>query len=168
MKTFPAALRVLTPVATLQGPDDALAAINTTELPDGCLVVVTAIPSLYQFRKTSTATESSPNIIAPDQGGSGRWFRYNSGPSTPAALSVAVPAIGPNTTAEVTATIPDKNSSADMVDVNITDSGLSASLGIVGVRPNTGATTAAIRFANFTGATVAGATIALRTSVIPG
>jgi len=164
-KTFPAALRVLTSVVNPLGPD-SLEAINTTELPDGCLCVVTAIPAMYEYRKTSSAAADGVNIVAPVGGGAGRWFQYRPGPTSPTGFSVAVPTLGPNSTGEVTVTIPGKVSSGDLVNVNISDTGLSSGIGLVAIRPAVGATTAALRFANVTGATIAGATISARASVV--
>lgn len=169
MKTFPPALRLNTPVATLTGADDALAAINTTELADGCLCMVNSVDALYQLRKTSTAAESLPSIVAPAQGGPGRWYRYGAGATSPADSSVAVPAIPPQTTVQVTHTIPDKVSASDLVLVNIVST-LATGVGLVGVfySGGGGGVQADLRFMNTTGATVAGATVLLRTSVIPG
>ncbi len=167
MKTFPPSQRINTPVSALVGADDALAAINTNEVADSCVCMVGgAFNALYQLRKESTAAQSLPAIVAPAQGGPGRWYRLGSGPSTPASSSVAVPAVPPNSTVTVTAAIPNKVAQADLVEVNI-ESTLSTSLGLVGVFAAPGANVD-LRFGNFTGATVAGATVLLRSSVIPG
>lgn len=165
MKTFPADLTILTPRATLSGADDSIASINTTEYSDGAIVMLKSNYTLYQLRKGSTDAQSLPNIVAPAQGGPGRWHRL--APGSPVAIQVAFPAIGPNTTVEGGATVPGKQSQGDLVLANVTDSGLPTGVGLVNVRPSASATTAAFRFMNATGATIAGQTVSLLVSVIP-
>jgi len=73
---FPADLRILTPVATVFGAVGALEAINTTQLPDHAIVQVVSNNQQYQLRKTSAAAPVGDDIVAPAQGGLGRWFKY--------------------------------------------------------------------------------------------
>jgi len=165
MKTFPAALRILTPVATLAGADDALAAINTTGLPNGCLCFVNENESLYEFRAASAATVDSPNIIAPTQGGSGRWFLYGAGASSFQNLAISHAAIPPQSSVDSAVTVTGVTDSNDIVVANLTDTGLPAGVAVGPIRI-TGANAATFRFTNATAATVAAATVAFRAAVL--
>jgi hypothetical protein len=69
----------LPPVATLAGASNALAAINTTTLPDGASVFVNENRSNYRYSKFSTAAATGELIIAPAQGGAGRWIQEGGG-----------------------------------------------------------------------------------------
>ncbi len=69
----------LPPVATLAGASNALAAINTTTLPDGASVFVIENRSNYRYSKFSTEAASGELIVAPAQGGSGRWIQEGGG-----------------------------------------------------------------------------------------
>jgi hypothetical protein len=75
----PAALRILQSVATLAGARNSLEAINTNLVSDRAIVAVVATDTLYMLRKNSSAAPSSPTIIAPAQGGPGRWYEYSPG-----------------------------------------------------------------------------------------
>lgn len=77
LQSAPAELRILNPVATVTGVQDSLASINTTKLPDRAIVQVASNDSQYQLRKFSTAAPSGDDIVAPAQGGPGRWFKFS-------------------------------------------------------------------------------------------
>ena len=166
MKIFPADETILTPRSTLSGADDSIASINTSLLADGAVVMLKVSGSFYRLNKTSVEAESLPNIVAPAQGGPGRWYKMQV-IGAPASLTVTVPDIGPQTTVEASATVPGKQSSSDLVLANVTDSGLPTGVGLVAIRPATGATTATFRFMNATGATISGRDVGLRAAVIP-
>jgi hypothetical protein len=70
---FPPDFRVLGPLSAVTGAEDSLEAVNTSELPDGCLAVVTN-NQVFVLNKFSTATAVSGVIVAPAQGGVGRWL----------------------------------------------------------------------------------------------
>ena len=69
MQLPPAELRILAPVATVQGAEDSLANIDTTILPDGCLAYVIAVNTAYRLHKDLTPGNGS---VAP-QSGPGAW-----------------------------------------------------------------------------------------------
>jgi hypothetical protein len=71
----PAQLRILQPVATILGARDSLEAINTEPLPDHAIVQAVSNSQQYQLRKTSTDAPVGDDIVAPAQGGPGRWFK---------------------------------------------------------------------------------------------
>ncbi len=164
MKTFPAALRLNTPVATLAGADDALAAINTHDLPDGCLCLVRENNSLYEYRKSSASTTDSPNIIAPTQGGSGRWHLYSSGPTNYQDLLVSHAAIPPQSSVDATTTVFGVDA-GDIVVANITETALPPGVAVGPIRVS-GTNVALFRFTNATAATVAAATVGFRAGVL--
>lgn len=161
---FPAALRIMNPVSTLQGARDSLAAINTTLLPDNALVMVEASNTLYVLRKASTATEDSPNIIAPDEGGPGRWYRYGAGGGFFADVTITHTTIPPQTGVDGSATVPGVASDNDVISFNLIGSGMGATL-MLGPPRITGAATVAWRVTNVSGTTVAPGTIDVRVSV---
>jgi len=165
MKTFPAALRLNTPVATLAGADDSLAAINTSELPNGALCFVNENESLYQLRKSSSATADSPNIIAPAQGGTGRWYLYGNGATSFQALNVSHAAIPPQTSVDASVTVTGVTDNLDIVVADLTDTGLPAGVAVGPIRI-TGADAATFRFTNATAATIAAATVSFRAAVL--
>ncbi len=88
-QSFPADLRIAQDVATLAGADNSLESINTAKLSNRALVAVEENNSIYMLRKESVASPSSPDIIAPAQGGPGRWYLYSPGASG-AVLSAPV------------------------------------------------------------------------------
>lgn len=155
-------LRIVQSVATIEGAQDSLESINTFQLSDRALVVAGDV--LYQLRKDSTATESLPGIVAPAQGGPGRWFAYGAGPTPSVAVQVFHAAIGPQSSVDSAFSLADIDDSTDLVLYNLTDSGLPAGVGTGPVRI-TGTGAALMRFVNATGATVAAATVAFRMSV---
>ena len=75
---FPPALRVLGPLNAITGAQDSLEAVNTFELPDGCLAVITN-NQIFVLNKFSTATAVAGVVIVPAQGGPGRWLLLVSG-----------------------------------------------------------------------------------------
>lgn len=74
MKTFPAALRIVNPVATLEGADNSLASINTSQYADGAIVSVRETSTIYRLDKDAVS-----GGVRPDQGGPGRWFSQGDG-----------------------------------------------------------------------------------------
>lgn len=73
---FPPALRLLTPRTTVGGDvASSIAGINTTELPDGCLVVAQENYATFVLQKGSTEAPDGIKVIAPVCGGPGRWYR---------------------------------------------------------------------------------------------
>lgn len=170
MQTFPPGLRIANSVATLQGADDALAAINTSQYSNGAIVLVRATGTLYRLNKTSTQTEDSPDVIAPDQGGPGRWFSLGSGAGQFQDVSVFHAAIPPQSSVESSAfTVQGALSSTDIVVYNLTDSTFTTVVGVVtGPVRITGTESATMRFLNATAATVAAATVSYRMAVLDG
>ncbi len=164
MKTFPAALRLNTPVATLAGADDSLAAINTNGLPNGALCLVLENNSLYELRKASAVTADSPNIIAPAEGGPGRWFLYGPGPSNFQDLLISHAAIPPQTSVDSTVTVTGADP-GDIVVANITETALPSGVAVGPIRIS-GTNVAVFRFTNATAATVAAATVGFRAAVL--
>ncbi len=166
MKTFPAALRLNTPVATLAGADDSLEAINTTELPNGALCTVLENNAIYFLRKNSVVAASSPLIIAPAQGGTGRWYLYESVIDFQ-NVALVVPDIGANSAANITGLVGtgiiDDN---DIVVYNMQSSGYPTGL-ILGTPHITGADTWSMHVNNVSGATITGDTYALRVAILP-
>ena len=79
MPKSPASLRILQSVATIVGASDSLESINTQLVMDRGLVTVIENDQIYMLRRSSTATPSGSDIVAPAQGGPGRWFSYPSG-----------------------------------------------------------------------------------------
>jgi hypothetical protein len=61
-------------VGASPGDPEGLRNVNTFPLPDGAGCYVIAARSMYYLDKTSTATESLPNIVAP-VAGPGRWVQ---------------------------------------------------------------------------------------------
>lgn len=167
MQTFPPSLRIAQSVATLAGADDSLESINTTELSDGALVVVQQNGKSYRLAKASTATADSPDIIAPAQGGPGRWFSQGAGATLFQNINVVRPAIGAQSSADVAFSILGVTDSSDIVVANLTDTGLPTGIGVGPIRV-TGTNAAVIRFVNATGGTVAGATTTFVMAVLEG
>lgn len=165
LQQFPASLRIMNPVATLQGAQDSLAAINTTLLPDNSIVAVQASDTLYMLRKDSSAAESSPDVIAPDQGGPGRWYRYGAGGGFFNDVVITHITVPPQTSIPVgNIAIPGFESDNDVVSYNLVSSGLDAAL-VVGLPRNTGSGLAEFYIYNISGATVAAGTLTLRVCV---
>ena len=162
---FPSDLRLLNPVTALTGDRDALAAINTAELPDGSIVMVNDADTLYRLEKGSTVAASSPEIIAPAQGGPGRWFRYGEGASFFQNVTVTHATIPPNSgiTSNGT-TVTGFASSNDVLSYNLQSSGLNANL-VVGLPRNTGTDTAEWRLYNVSSTTIAQGSFDLRVCV---
>lgn len=65
--------------ATVTGAENSLESINTFELDDGCIVIIKSNLSEYVLDKLSVAAPSGDDIVAPAQGGPGRWFKYPTG-----------------------------------------------------------------------------------------
>lgn len=163
---FPAALRIMNPVSTLQGARDSLAAINTTLLPDNALVMVEASNTLYVLRKASTATEDSPNIIAPDEGGPGRWYRYGAGGGFFSTVTVAHTTVPPQSQLDVTGvTVPGYASSSDVVSFSLAGSNFPSNNLVVGLPRNTAANQATWSLYNIGSATIAPEDLSLRVCV---
>jgi hypothetical protein len=157
-------LRILQSVATLTGASDSLESINTTLVMDRGIVAVVASNALYMLRRDSVASASSPNIIAPAQGGPGRWYLYSSGPTFFADVSVAHNQIPPQSSVDAAFTIPGADTT-DVVEYNLTDSGLPAGIGTGPVRM-TGAAAATMRFLNATATTSPTASVGFRMAVL--
>lgn len=168
MQQFPAVLRISQAVSTLAGARDALAAINTTELSPNCIVMCLANNSLYVLRKDSTATAASPDIIAPAQGGPGRWYKYGVGATYFQQVSAFHEAIPPQSSVDTNQTpVAGVASSTDIIVFNVLDT--SVPNGVVISQPRVfGAGTASFRFTNVTAATVAAATVSLEAAVLKG
>lgn len=165
MQSFTAPLRILQCVAALSGADDALAAINTSEVSPGAIVMVRANYSLYVLHKDSTATADGSNIVAPAQGGPGRWFKYGVGATYFQQVDVGVAAIPPQSSVDAAAAVLGVASAADIIVFNVLDSGLANGVTVTGPRV-TGSGTATFRFTNATAATVAAATVALEVAIL--
>lgn len=75
----PVALYDLAPRGTVTGPSDSLESINTFELANGARCFIKSVFSNYQLDKGSVAAPSGDEIVAPAQGGSGRWFKTGTG-----------------------------------------------------------------------------------------
>lgn len=82
MPKSPAALRILQSVSTVLGADDSLESINTQLVMDRGIVSCKANNSLYMLHRESTDSPSGTAIVAPAQGGPGRWFIYSPGGAT--------------------------------------------------------------------------------------
>jgi hypothetical protein len=77
MRNKTPALRISTTVDTISGADDSVKSINTTLLDKRAIVACAENNSLYMLRKESTATESLPDIVAPNGANwPGRWYLY--------------------------------------------------------------------------------------------
>jgi len=164
---FPADLRILTAVSTLTGDRDSLQAINTTKLPNNSLVMVENSNALYQLRKGSSATEDSPNIVAPAEGGPGRWYRYGAG-ETFNTVTISYTTIPPQDGITVTGiTVPGFVGSSDVVSFDLITSGIPSAL-VVGLPRNTGVEQAEWRLYNVSGTTIAPSTLDLRVDVHDG
>lgn len=162
---FPPNLRLLNPVSALSGARDALDAINTTECPDGALVMVTDVDALYQLAKGSTVAASSPEIIAPAQGGPGRWLRYGEGASFFQSVTVTHATIPPNSgISSDGATVTGYSSSNDVLSYNLQSSGLNSSL-VVGLPRNTTSDRAEWALYNVSGTTIDAGSFDLRVCV---
>jgi hypothetical protein len=68
--------RILGSRATVTGTSDSLESINTFELDNGAIVVIISNLAQYVLDKLSTDAPSGDDIVAPAQGGPGRWFKY--------------------------------------------------------------------------------------------
>lgn len=167
MQSFPAVLRISQAVSTLAGARDSLAAINTTELSPNCIVMCLQNNSLYVLRKSSTATAASPDIIAPAQGGPGRWYKYGVGATYFQAVSVPYAAIPPQSSVEGSATVNGAEAITDIIVFNVTSTAIPTGVTITNPRvTNIGQGT--FRFTNVTAATVAAATATLEVAVLKG
>ena len=170
MQFFPPSLRIMNPVATLVGADNALAAINTSQLPDGSVCLVTATHKLYVLDKTSIQTQALPGIVAPAEGGPGRWLLLPNGASGFQALSLAHAAVPPQSSVDTPVTIANGDvplAATDIIDWNLTDSGLPLTLSIGNVRI-TGTNSATFRFTNVSAVTVAAATVTVEAAILRG
>lgn len=170
MQSFPAALRIMSPVATLVGADNSLAAINTSLLPDGSVVLVTATHKLYVLSKSSVQAQLLPSIVAPAEGGPGRWLQLPNGASEFQALSLVHAAVPPQSSVDTPVTIANGDvplTSADIIDWNLTDSAFPSVLSIGNVRI-TGTNSATFRFSNLSAATVAAGTVTVEAAVLRG
>lgn len=162
---FPPDLRLLNPVSALTGARDALAAINTTNLPDGAVVMVTDADTLYRLEKGSTVAASSPEIIAPAEGGPGRWFRYGEGASFFQSVTVTHATIPPNS--GITSdgvTVTGYTNTNDVLSYNLQSSGLNSSL-VVGLPRNTSSDRAEWTLYNVSGTTIDAGSFDLRVTV---
>lgn len=164
-QSFPAELRIVQSVDTLSSGDNSLKGVNTNILSDRAIVIVEENNSLYMLRKESTAAESSPAIIAP-AAGPGRWYRYSTGPSLVAAVNIFHADIPPQSSVDSAFTFTGLLST-DIVEYNLTDSGLPAGVVNGDIRV-TGADSGTMRFLNATGATVAAATVTYKLAAFPG
>ncbi len=166
MQTFPAALRIANSVATREGPDDSLEAINTNQYSNGAIVLVQQSGILYRLNKASTVTEDLPDIVAP-AAGPGRWFSMGSGASQFADVVVAHAIIPPQSSVDAAFALTGILNSDDIVVYNINDSTLEAGVTTGPVRV-TGANAATMRFTNTTGASVAADSKTFRMAVLDG
>jgi len=164
MQTFTPSLRIAQSVANLTGADDSLQAINTNIISPGAIVLVRSFHRLYELQKDSTAAALSPNIIAPAQGGPGRWVSLGAGANYFQSVTVVVPAIPPQSFVPASALVTGATGPTTQVVVyNLLDSGISSLV----VNPRiTGLNTVAWDFANITSATVASANITLEVAVL--
>lgn len=165
MQNFPPALRIVQSVAAIAGADDALAAINTSLLSPDAICAVQANNSLYMLHKDSTATEDGTNIVAPSQGGPGRWFKLGQGATYFQAVSVFHAAIPPASSVDASATVLGVAGGTDIVVFNPTDSAIPAGV-MMGQPRVTGGSTVEFRFLNATADTVAAATVAIEAAVL--
>ncbi len=165
MKTFPTALRLNTPVHLVTGADDSLAAINTNPLPDGALCFVTEAEAIYQLRKASTATADGSNIVAPAEGGPGRWYFYGPGGAYLQQLDVFHEIIPPQSSVDSAVAVLGVASDADIVVANLLGTGLIAGVAVGPIRV-TGANAATFRFTNATAASVVAGTVSFRAMVL--
>lgn len=164
MQPAPAALRIHQSVATLAGADDSLEAINTSQLTQGCVVYVQDV-GFYRLDRLSVAVVASPNIIAPAQGGPGRWLFLGSGGATFfQEVLVTYGGMGTGATTDAAFLIPGVTDDNDIVEYNLLDTPLPAGL-VTGPMRVTGVGSASLRFANV-GATVVSATVAFRMAVL--
>jgi hypothetical protein len=166
-QSFPAALRIVQSVADLATTEgDSLIGINTSELSPDAIVAVEASNALYILHKgDSTTPPSSPDIILPNAG-PGRWFRYGPGPGNFQDVLVSHALIPNQSSVDSAFTIAGAGT-GDIVEYNITDSGLPTGVTTGPVRI-TGANAATMRFSNVTSTTVAAATVSFRMAVLQG
>lgn len=167
MQTFPAALRIAQSVQSLAGADDALAAINTSEISPGAIVFVRSVAGLYYLDKGSVAAESQPSIIAPAQGGPGRWFKIGVGANYFQTINLPFPAIPPQSTNQVTVTVQGVLNSNDVMVMNSNDTATPNGV-IIGQPKVVGLNQGSFRVLNATGATVPAATVGLVVAVLKG
>jgi hypothetical protein len=164
-QSAPAALRILNPIPSIQGPD-GLPAINTTELPDGAIVVVLQNNSIYQLRKSSVAAQVVPDIMAPATSAwPGRWFLNGKGAQDFQNVDLVVPDIHGNEGTEVDTTVNGAED-GDIIVFNLRQSGVPTGLAITS--PYISAANAVkFKVLNGTGATISGGTYTLRVAVLP-
>ena len=170
MQIFPPALRIAQSVTAIAAgapgvdPDDSLAAINTNEMSPDAICAVKANNSLYMLHKESTATADGTNIVAPSQGGPGRWFKIGQGATYFQVVNVFHEAIPPASTVDASATVLGVAGGTDIIEFNVLDSAVPAGV-IMGQPRVTGGSSAVFRFLNTTAATVAAATVAIEAAV---
>ncbi len=165
MQNFPATLRIAQSVSSLSGADDSLEAINTSEMSPGAIVLVRSFYRLYVLEKNSTAAASSPNVVAPAQGGPGRWVSLGAGANYFQLVNVPHAAIPPQSSVIGSAAVVGALGSTQVLVYNCLDSG--GGDGSLVVNPQiTGVGTAAWRFANVTTATIAAGTVALEVALL--
>jgi hypothetical protein len=176
MQSFPPSLRILQSVHDLTGADDSLQAINTNEVSPGSIVVVQRsnsdsgldVPALYILRKDSTTANNPPAVVAPAQGGPGRWFPYAllaAQVGAPAAVAVFHAAIPPQTSVDATVAIAGVVDSSDIVLWNLADNTVPAGV-ILGQPRVTAPNSVNFRFLNATAATVVAATVSVEYSIL--
>ncbi len=166
MQIFPPALRIAQSVAAITGADDALTAINTNLMSPDAIVAVQANHSLYMLQKASTAVADGTNVVAPAQGGPGRWVKYGPGMSYLQAVNVNHGAIAPFSVGAASGTVLGVlGSSTQVVVYNCLDSG--GGDGALVVNPQiSGINTVTWLFANCTATTIAAGTVALEVGIL--
>ena len=164
MQSAPAALRILNPIPSIQGPD-GLPAINTTELPDGAIVVVLQNNSIYQLRKSSLAAQVVPDIMAPaTTAWPGRWYLNGKGAQDFQNVDLVIPDMPPFSGANVDAAVLGAED-GDVIVFNLRQTDVPFALAITSptiLSPNS----ASFKVLNGTGTTVSGGTSTLRVSVL--
>jgi hypothetical protein len=168
MQSFPAVLRIAQSVTTLAGAQDSLASINTTLFSPLAIVAVIANNSLYILHKDSTATADGSNVVAPAQGGPGRWFKYSGGATYLQAVSVDHGDIAPHSISSSSVSVPGAvGNSTQIVVFNPLDSG--GGDGSIVVNPQiTGLGLVTFGFANITDDVIPAGTVALEVALLGG
>lgn len=165
-QSAPASLRIANPVSTVEGAEDSLQAINTTELPDGAVVLCSENHAFYELRKASGATASGDEIVAPAQGGPGRWYSMGHGAVFHQDVAVVYPAVPPQSgidtgTIDVLGVVD-----GDVIASVIADTGIPAGL-IIGLPRISGPNHTIWHMYNPGAATIAGGTVNLTVAVLP-
>ncbi len=170
LQQFSPSLRLCNPVSTTTGARDSLAAINTSQLPDGALCPVIDSGTgdqrvLYILNKGSSLAQSLPSIVAPAEGGPGRWFLYSAGGSFFQTVAIGHAAIPPATGIDSAAVaVTGATSSNDVISYDLLQSDLNAGIAM-GPPRITGSESAVWRLTNVTAATIAAGTISARVMV---